>query len=258
MCYIICEHQKIIFVTNNATQSRKSYKKKFDGLGIEASEDEIFGSAFASAVYISTVLKLPKDQKVYVIGEMGLEHELDEEGIQHIGGTDPADLKLGPFKPSDFTPDASVGAVLVGLDTSITYTKLSKAFIYLSRKDPPVHFLATNLDPTYPAGGNLLPGAGSISAPLRLAMGKDPVSLGKPGKGMMDCIKAKHQFDPSRTIMVGDRLDTDIAFGQMGGLTTLLVLTGVTEEREIMGPSASPIVPDFVTPGIGDLRAGMA
>ena len=94
-------------MTNNATQSRKSYKKKFDGLGIEASEvgsnccridstdvsvcteskDEIFGSAYASAVYISTVLKLPKDQKVYVIGEAGLEHELDEEGIQHIGGT---------------------------------------------------------------------------------------------------------------------------------------------------------------------------
>jgi len=71
---------------------------------------------------------------------------------------------------------------------------------------------------------------------------------------MMDCIKAKHHFDPKRTIMVGDRLDTDIQFGQTGGLSTLLVLTGVTHENEITGPDASPIVPDFVTSSIGDLR----
>jgi ribonucleotide monophosphatase NagD (HAD superfamily) len=50
-------------------------------------QDEVFGSAYATAVYLSTVLKLPKDKKVYVIGQDGLEAELDEEGVQHIGGT---------------------------------------------------------------------------------------------------------------------------------------------------------------------------
>jgi 4-nitrophenyl phosphatase len=54
--------------------------------------------------------------------------------------------------------------------------------------------------------------------------------------------------------MVGDRLNTDILFGQNGGLSTLLVLTGITEEKEITGPDASPIIPDFVTHSIGDLR----
>ena len=83
--------------------SRKSYKKKFDKLNIEANvvsfwdlhadlvltvrKDEIFGSAYAAAVYISSVLKLPKDKKVFVIGMEGIEEELAEEGVQYCGGT---------------------------------------------------------------------------------------------------------------------------------------------------------------------------
>jgi len=70
---------------------------------------------------------------------------------------------------------------------------------------------------------------------------------------MLDVIKAKVHFDPKRTIMVGDRLNTDILFGHNGGLTTLLVLTGVTTEQDITGPNASPIIPDYVTSSIGDL-----
>ena len=165
----------------------------------------------------------------------------------------PEDCQAGDFKVNTFTPDPTVAAVLCGLDTSITYTKLSKAFIYLNQpasqcpEGKPVVFLATNEDPTYPAGPALLPGAGSISAPLRFSLKRDPLSLGKPSRGMMECIKAKyairiesywwklsrpvymtrHHFDPKRAIMVGDRLDTDIAFGKMGGLATLLVLTGL-------------------------------
>ncbi|TFY57784.1 hypothetical protein EVJ58_g6808, partial [Rhodofomes roseus] len=79
--------KRILFVTNNATKSRKSYKKKFDQLGLEAQVDEVFGSAYASAVYLSTVMKMPKHKKVYVVGMKGLEEELEEEGIQHLGGT---------------------------------------------------------------------------------------------------------------------------------------------------------------------------
>ena len=104
----------IVFVTNNATKSRRQYKAKFDKLGIQASEvcppsqltpelegretrgltflvrilkEEIFGSAYASAVYLSTVLKFPKDKKVFVIGEAGLEEELKAEGINYCGGS---------------------------------------------------------------------------------------------------------------------------------------------------------------------------
>ncbi|KAF7319597.1 4-nitrophenylphosphatase [Mycena chlorophos] len=245
--------KQILFVTNNATKSRKSYKGKFDTLGVEAHVDEIYGSAYAAAVYISSVIKLPKDKKVYVIGMKGMEEELADEGVSFVGGTDPADATLKPFSLSDFTLDPTVGAVVCGLDTAINYTKLSKAFQYLTR-NPGCHFLATNEDSTYPAGDGLLPGAGAISAPLRYALGKDPVAIGKPAKTMLDCIQAKVHYDPARTIMVGDRLNTDILFGQNGGLATLLVLTGITSEAEITGPNASSIVPDYVTSSIGDLR----
>lgn len=103
---------------------------------------------------------------------------------------DPADNTLEPFSLTNFTPDPSVGAVLCGLDTSINYTKLSKAFQYLLR-DPSVAFLATNEDSTYPTADGLLPGAGAISAPLRYAYAKDPISIGKPASTMLECIKAK-------------------------------------------------------------------
>jgi 4-nitrophenyl phosphatase len=183
-------NKKVVFVTNNATKSRKNYKKKFDDLGVEAHVDEIYGSAYAAAVYISSVINLPKDKKVYVIGQSGIEEELRDEGVSFIGGTDPADSTLEPFSLPDFKLDPSVGAVLCGLDTKINYTKLSKAFQYLTN-NPGCQFLVTNEDSTYPSAGGLLPGAGSISAPLRYALGRDPISIGKPASTMLDCIKAK-------------------------------------------------------------------
>ncbi|KIO33166.1 hypothetical protein M407DRAFT_205017 [Tulasnella calospora MUT 4182] len=267
--------KKIIFVTNNATKSRKNYKKKFDRLGVQAEVDEVFGSAYASAVYISSVLQLPKDEKVYVIGQAGLEEELDEEGIQHIGGTvrghplspptillnfkariyfqDPADKTFDAFDITKFERDPKVAVVLAGLDTAINYTKLAKAMQYLTQ-NPGCRFIATNEDSTYPVGGGqFLPGAGSISAPLRYITKTDPVSIGKPNQAMMDTIKAKHHFDPKKTVMIGDRLDTDIIFGNKGGCSTLLVLTGVAKEADLRPEANPPVLPDFIVNSLGDL-----
>ncbi|KAF8477742.1 2-phosphoglycolate phosphatase [Russula ochroleuca] len=251
------QKKRVLFVTNNATKSRRNYKKKFDGLGIEAHVDEVFGSAYAAAVYLSSVLNFPMDKRVYVIGMSGLEDELRSEGISFIGGTDPADNTLSA--PGEIPPDPSVGAVLVGLDTSINYTKLSRAFRYL-HSNPECVFLATNDDSTFPSEKGLLPGAGAILAPLLTALGpnRPATAIGKPNSTMLDAIKAKHDFDPERTIMVGDRLNTDIKFGKAGGLATLLVLTGITSEENLTGPSPSTIVPDYVTASIGDLRAAVA
>jgi len=258
---------KIIFVTNNATKSRKTYKETFDKLGIPVHVDEIYGSAYAAALYISSVLRLPKSQKVYVIGTHGLEEELAEEGISFIGGTDPKDNVIGPFSLVDFVPDPDVGAVVCGLDKNVNYTKLSKALQYLLKG---CAFVATNEDSTFPSEHGLLPGAGAISAPLRFASGREPVCAGKPSTIMLDCIKTKQvllsssrwysnivdriDYDPKRTIMVGDRLNTDILFGQQGGLSTLLVLTGIATEADISGPNASKIIPDYVIQSLGDLR----
>lgn len=153
-------------------------------------------------------MKLPKDKKVYVIGMSGVEEELHNEGVSYIGGTvsmhvppscqnarltspqDPADTTFEPFDLKNFTPDPDVSVVLCGLDTNINYTKLSKAFRYL-HTNPECLFIATNEDSTFPSTGGILPGAGSISAPLRYALGRDPVCTGKPSQSMLDCIQAK-------------------------------------------------------------------
>lgn len=79
--------KKIIFVTNNSTKSRRVYKKKFEGMGIPANTEEIFGSAYSSAVYLKRVVKLPSNKRVYVVGEEGIEEELASEGITYIGGS---------------------------------------------------------------------------------------------------------------------------------------------------------------------------
>ncbi|EJU01483.1 2-phosphoglycolate phosphatase [Dacryopinax primogenitus] len=246
------QKKRIIFVTNNATKSRKAYKKKFDVLGIEATEEEVFGSAYATAVYCSTVLNLQPTDRVYIIGMSGIEEELSAEGIQYTGGSDPLDCRAGPYELDAFTDDPSVKAVIVGLDQYLTYTKISKALQYLVRNEG-CHFIATNDDSTYPAKLGILPGAGSMSAPLTYILKRSPVSIGKPNKTMLDCIVAKQHLDRHKTLMIGDRLETDIKFGIEGGIDTCLVMTGIAKPEDVGGPNASDIKPTYVMRTVGDL-----
>ncbi|KAJ3160025.1 hypothetical protein HDU86_001290 [Geranomyces michiganensis] len=240
--------KRILFVTNNSTKSRKAYLKKFQSLDIHASAEEIFGSSYAAAYYIANVLKFPKDKSVYVIGMAGVREELESEGISHIedDGTN-----LGAMdEMATIKPDPRVGAVLLGFDLDINYKKYAKAFTYL-HADKNCHFLATNSDLTFPAGGTVYPGTGALLAALSAPLDRDPVVLGKPHQPMLDVIVAKYHLDKSRTCMVGDRLDTDIEFGKTGGLKTLLVMTGVTTEEAL---KKSSIQPDYYISGLGKLQ----
>ncbi|ORY82434.1 4-nitrophenylphosphatase [Protomyces lactucae-debilis] len=244
--------KRIVFVTNNSTKSRTTYKKKLESMGIPAEIDEIFGSAYASAVYIKRVLKLPEDKKVYVIGESGIEEELAAEGVQYCGGTDPDERR--EMRPEDYDamrPDPSVGAVLCGLDSHINYLKMCRAFQYL--RDPDCLLLMTNTDSTYPTSGSLFPGAGSCSAPLRFATGREGKALGKPNPEMLDAIEAKFQFDKKKAVFIGDRLNTDIQFAHNSGMGgSLMVLTGVSSEADFSAKDA-PVVPKYFIDRLGDL-----
>lgn len=242
--------KRLVFVTNNSTKSREAYTKKFEKFGITVTKDEIFGSAYSSAVYLSKVLKLPADKKVLLVGESGMEEEMREVGIQYVGGTDPnlRKVEVSDEELQALEYDPSIGAVLCGLDFHITYYKIANALVQL--QNPNTIFLATNIDSTYPTHGKLLPGAGTIVGTLVTSSGRDPISLGKPSQAMMDSIKAKFEFDPKRACMIGDRLNTDIAFGKAGGLGTLLVLTGVTKLSELQ---TSNLVPDFFIDKLGSL-----
>ncbi|EPE37090.1 HAD-like protein [Glarea lozoyensis ATCC 20868] len=248
--------KKTIFVTNNSTKSRADYLKKLTSMGIPSNVDEIFASAYSSAIYISRIMKLPAPKnKVFVIGEAGIETELRSEGVEFLGGTDPALRR--DITPEDYTNiangsmlDENVGIVLAGLDFHINYLKLSLGYQYLARG---AKFLATNLDSTLPSAKTFFPGAGSISVPLINMTGQQPIALGKPSQAMMDSIEGKFHFDRKKACMVGDRLDTDIQFGLEGKLGgTLAVLTGVSRKEQWEVEDA-PVVPHYYVDKLSDL-----
>lgn len=248
--------KRVVFVTNNSTKSRADYKKKLESMGIPANVDEIFASAYSSAIYISRILKLPAPKnKVFVIGEAGIETELKSENIEFLGGTDPSLRR--DITPEDYKAiadgsmlDENVGVVLAGLDFHINYLKLALGYQYLNRG---AIFLATNTDSTLPSNHTFFPGAGSIMIPLINMTGKQPIALGKPSQAMMDSIEGKFQFDRQRTCMVGDRLDTDIRFGIEGKLGgTLAVLTGVSKKEEWEHATATA-VPAYYVDKLSDL-----
>lgn len=233
-------NKKVYFVTNNSSKLRNDYLEKFSKLGIDnITKLEVFGLSFATAVYVDKILGLPKDKKVWVLGEKGIETELQERGYSTVGGTDPELTKEG-LQPFDENSkwitqlDPDVGCVVAGLSFNLSYLRLSATLQYLLKKLP---FVATNIDLTFPAHGKLLLGAGSIIELVAYAAGRQPDAIcGKPNQAMMNAVKAENPGlagNPKRGLMVGDRLNTDMKFGRDGGLDTLLVLTGIETEETV-------------------------
>lgn len=251
----------VIFVTNNSTKSRNDYIQKFEKLGINGvTKSEVFGSSYASAVYVEKILKLPKDKKVWVLGEEGIETELNELGYETIGGSDPDLIRNGVEFEFDHEQlnklDEGVGAVVAGLTFNLNYLKLSITMQYLLKNDKLIPFIATNIDSTFPSKGKLLIGAGSIIETVAYASGRQPDAIcGKPNQSMMNSIKADNPalgLQPGRGLMIGDRLNTDMKFGRDGGLDTLLVLTGIETEAVVTG-LGSDVAPTYYAEKLGDL-----
>ncbi|KAK4439483.1 Phosphoglycolate phosphatase 2 [Sesamum alatum] len=243
--------KRLVFVTNNSTKSRSQYAKKFHSLGISVSEDEIFSSSFAAAMYLK-VNDFPKEKKVYVIGEEGIGEELQLAGFTSLGGPEDG-KKAVQLRPNYlFEHDKSVGAVVVGLDHYINYYKLQYATLCI-RENPGCLFIATNRD----AVGHLTdlqewPGAGCMVAAVCGSTQKEPIVVGKPSTFLMEFLLKKFNIPTSRMCMVGDRLDTDILFGQNAGCRTLLVLSGVTNISELQD-SNNHIRPEYFTDKVSDI-----
>eukprot|EP01134_Creolimax_fragrantissima_P000709 CFRG0709T1 len=241
--------KQVVFVTNNSTKSRDMYSEKMAALGFTGiTSDMVIGSAFAAAYYIKNEMKL--DGKVYVIGEAGIKVECAGQGIP-IAGMEEDNHVWDPVAMEAWKPDPEVTAVLFGLDVQMNYTKITKATRYLA--NPNVKFIATNTDVTFPFRTFRAPGTGAMLATLKSASGREPIVTGKPNKPMRDVVLHKFGLNPARTLMVGDRLDTDIEFGLQGGMKTLLVLTGISGEEEILKPGAAT-VPDFYADSIAELK----
>eukprot|EP00195_Chlamydomonas_chlamydogama_P005338 CAMPEP_0202890220 /NCGR_PEP_ID=MMETSP1392-20130828/715_1 /ASSEMBLY_ACC=CAM_ASM_000868 /TAXON_ID=225041 /ORGANISM="Chlamydomonas chlamydogama, Strain SAG 11-48b" /LENGTH=310 /DNA_ID=CAMNT_0049573757 /DNA_START=74 /DNA_END=1006 /DNA_ORIENTATION=+ len=242
--------KKVFFVTNNATMSRAAYLKKFQSLGLKAQQDEIYGSAYAAAAW----LKQKKFQKkVYVIGEYGIVDEMASVGIRTLGGPEDAG-KYVDFSSGDphMEVDREVGAVVVGLDRGINYYKVQYALTCLL-ENPGCMFIATNTD----SRGNFSQaqewaGAGTMVGALIGASEAEPLVVGKPSSFLLDTICKTANIGKEQVCIVGDRLDTDVLWGNKNGCGTLLVLTGVTSEELLKSPD-NKIVPTYYTETIGDM-----
>lgn len=242
--------KRLVFVTNNSTKSRKQYGKKFETLGLNVSEEEIFASSFAAAAYLKSI-DFPKDKKVYVVGEDGILKELELAGIQYLGGPEDGNKKI-ELKPGYLMEhDENVGAVVVGFDRYFNYYKIQYATLCI-RENPGCLFLATNRDAvTHLTDAQEWAGGGSMVGAIWGSTKQEPHVVGKPSTFMMDYLADKFGIQKSQICMVGDRLDTDIVFGQNGGCQTLLVLSGVTSLSTLQSPNNS-IQPDFYTNKISD------
>lgn len=252
--YLKSKGKQIFYVTNNSTKTRDQYLTKLTQLGFQAEKDEIATSGFLVASYLESI---GFSKKVYLIGSEGLANELDNHGIQHTNpGPDPMLSNAQTYLSQEFSFDEDIGAVVVGFDEFISYPKILKAANYV--KNPDCLFLATNSDETFPMGDSLVtPGTGTMVAAVETACTPRKAQIfGKPFKPMFEAISRRANIDPQRTLMVGDRCNTDISFGNSCGIKTLLVLSGVTSLEQLKEYEAKQqcnLIPQYFTNQLGDI-----
>lgn len=245
-----------LFVTNNAGASRQHLRDKLNKvLGItELNEDQMIGSAYSCASFLKK--NIPTKGRVYVIGAAGLCEEIENHGFTVTGGlsNDKASMSRDELAEYKF-PEEPVDAVVVGLDNEFNYRKLCISNVLLLR-NPKALLVSTNQDAFDLIGADArhLPGNGCLVKCIEHGSGRTAINVGKPSSILADLIVAEHWLDPSRTLFVGDRLDTDIKFGKNTGMKTALVMTGVTSTAILQaigeGTDEEPL-PTMILPFMG-------
>jgi 4-nitrophenyl phosphatase len=211
----------VMLATNNSMSTPEAYERKLAAMGLDIPASAVITSALATRDYL--LQRLPEGAGIYVIGMPALREQLFE-------GT--------PFHPVQFGEEQPA-AVVIGLDLEFTYAKLKAAHEAIQRG---ALFIATNADTTLPTEAGLVPGAGSIVAALAAATGQRPIVIGKPETPMLETAMTRMGAQPEETVMLGDRLDTDILAGERAGMLTVLVLTGVSTREDLSSAEALPDV----------------
>ncbi|CAG9793898.1 unnamed protein product [Diatraea saccharalis] len=241
--------KKIFYVTNNSTKIRSDFAAKAQQLGFIASPEEILSTAYLVAHYLKGI---GFTKKVYLLGSNGIGEELKAVGIHHIGiGPDPVKPDFKSMPPSALDPE--VGAVVVGFDEHVSYPKFMKAASYLSSEE--CLFVATNTDERFPKSDSIVvPGTGTLVRAVETCSERKALVLGKPHEYVRKFLESCG-LNPARTLMIGDRCNTDIELGVRCGFQTLLVLTGVTSKNDLekIRNEKKPPLPDVVLPKLGDL-----
>jgi len=215
-----------IFLTNNSSRSRVEYAEKLTRLGLAIPEEKIFTSGEATAIYLAQHFP---GARLYVVGTLPLQDEFRRHG----------------FTLTEDDPDV----VLLGFDTTLTYAKLWKLCDHVVAGKP---YIATHPDINCPTQDGFMPDIGAMIAFVATSTGRQPdVIVGKPHQPIVDALAKKTGFPLEAHCMVGDRLYTDIALGQWGIMTTL-VLSGETKQSDL---AESSFKPDLVARDIAEMTA---
>lgn len=221
-----------ILATNNATKSPEQYATKLDRFGVEVSVDRILTSAEATASYVRKTY--PDGRSAYLIGEKGLHEAMESQGYRILD------------EETEDLSSIQADIVVAGMTRHVCYRHLAIANHLISNG---ATFIGTNPDVTFPSEIGRMPGAGSILAFLETASGIAPEVIGKPNSIMF--LEAIHRLAGSvdNTVMVGDRMNTDIVGAHSVGLRTVLLMSGIATREDL---KSTTIEPDWV---FEDLRS---
>ncbi len=229
-----------VFVTNNATRTVEDYVERLRRFGVEVEPWQVLNSALAAAEALRQ--EFPHGAEVYVFGEKGLKQTLADAGFRIANPWD--DDQEGKADASKQILARGVGAVVAALNRHCNYYSLETAALLIRRG---ALFIATNPDRTFPIPEGKAPGAGALVAALEAATDVQARVVGKPQPFLFRLALRRLGSRPDETLVVGDRLETDIAGGQAANCRTALVLSGVTTKEQAMAwePSPDLIAPDL-------------
>lgn len=217
--------------TNNSTNTPRQYVEKLAAMGIDAPEASIVTSGVATATLLKS--RYERGTTIYVVGMAALEEALFADGY--------------------FVPAAEDAQVVVsGANFELRYEHLRTACLAIRSG---AAYVATNADKTFPTEVGLIPGAGAIVAALAAATDTDPLVVGKPSPEMIQSCLKIIGVDAPRSLMIGDRLDTDILAGERAGTPTMLVLTGVSTIQDV---ADTGIVPSVIVETLDPLSDALA
>ena len=224
--YVRSINGRYIFLTNNSSKSVEKYIEKLASLGICAREENFFTSTNATVIY----LKEKNYKKIYAFGTASFKEELSANGLNI----------------TDRLCD-DIDCLCMGFDTELTFQKIEDACILLGRV---VDYIATNPDWVCPTWYGSVPDCGSISQILSTATGRMPLFIGKPKPTMIEHAMKKTGFTKDETVVIGDRLYTDIASGINAGVSTIFVLSG---EGTLFDLEKSEHKPEYILNNINEL-----
>ncbi|SIR87514.1 HAD-IIA family hydrolase [Natronorubrum thiooxidans] len=217
-----------LLFSNNPTRGSDHYGERLEPHGITIDPETVLTSATVSAAYLATT---HPGATVYLVGSERLEAILRDAAIEVTDDPEGADVVLGSF------------------DKNFSYGGLWGALRALEGDVP---FYGTDPDATIPIDDGEIPGTGAILAAMEAVAGREPDAiLGKPSSIAATAAMDRLEADPERTLVVGDRLDTDIQLGNRAGMTTALVRTGVTDQAALEGAAVQP---DYVLDSLADVE----